>query len=115
MSASRPAGLPAEPDCPLCEAARITHWYFADGEVWVCDCEICATPMVVWWAHGMPDADTEARLLDRLRAVAANVYGADEFYIDGFRRNIPDHWHAHARPKGGFFGIGHPGRRVAPN
>ena len=24
--------------------------------------------------------------------------------IDDHMRNIPNHWHAHARPKGGFFG-----------
>jgi hypothetical protein len=24
--------------------------------------------------------------------------------VDDHMRNIPDHWHAHARPKGGFFG-----------
>jgi hypothetical protein len=26
--------------------------------------------------------------------------------VDDHMRNIPDHWHAHARPKGGFFGRG---------
>ena len=110
----RPEGIATDPDCPLCEAAQITDWHYEDDEVWICDCEICATPMVVWWPHGMPDAGTEARLLDRLRGVAAQVYGGeDAFYIDDFRRNIPDHWHAHARPKGGFFGPG-TGRRIGP-
>jgi hypothetical protein len=28
------------------------------------------------------------------------------FYVDGRMRNIPDHWHAHARPEGGFSGAG---------
>ena len=27
-----------------------------------------------------------------------------EYFIDDHMRNIPNHWHAHARPKGGFFG-----------
>jgi len=27
-----------------------------------------------------------------------------EFWVDGHMRNIPDHFHAHARPKDGFFG-----------
>ena len=31
---------------------------------------------------------------------AMNDWG---FWIDGERRRIPDHWHAHARPAGGFF------------
>ena len=29
-----------------------------------------------------------------------------EHYVDDNMRNIPDHYHAHARPKGGFFGQG---------
>jgi len=27
-----------------------------------------------------------------------------EHWVDQHMRNIPDHWHAHARPAGGFFG-----------
>jgi hypothetical protein len=27
--------------------------------------------------------------------------------VDDNMRNIPDHYHAHARPRGGFFGHGH--------
>jgi hypothetical protein len=27
-------------------------------------------------------------------------------YVDDNMRNIPDHYHAHARPVGGFFGHG---------
>jgi hypothetical protein len=41
-------------------------------------------------------------LLERLQAIAAERY-PDGFWIDGERRRIPDHWHAHARPKDGFF------------
>jgi hypothetical protein len=29
-----------------------------------------------------------------------------EHYVDDNMRNIPDHYHAHARPRGGFFGHG---------
>jgi hypothetical protein len=36
----------------------------------------------------------------RLHDVATAQIGD---YYDHMR-NIPDHWHAHARPKGGFFG-----------
>jgi hypothetical protein len=28
-----------------------------------------------------------------------------EHWVDGNMRNIPDHFHVHARPKGGFFGV----------
>ena len=39
----------------------------------------------------------------RLERVAAARYGDDGYWVDGERRRIPDHWHAHARPAGGFF------------
>jgi hypothetical protein len=42
------------------------------------------------------------RTCARIAEVAAREVG--EFFIDDHMRNIPDHWHAHARPKGGFFG-----------
>jgi hypothetical protein len=67
---------------------------------------ICATPMIVWRIHGLPDPPLERRLLDRLSSVASARYGDLGFWIDGARRRIPDHWHAHARPAGGFFGPG---------
>jgi hypothetical protein len=38
----------------------------------------------------------------RLSEVAASRLG--EFWMDDHMRNIPDHYHAHARPRGGFFG-----------
>ena len=58
--------------------------------------------MIVWRSHGLPDADLERTLLDRLEAVAAERYPTG-YWVDGERRRIPDHWHAHARPAGGFF------------
>jgi hypothetical protein len=41
-------------------------------------------------------------MLGRLAEAAAAVF--DGHYVDGNMRNIPDHFHAHARPEGGFFG-----------
>jgi hypothetical protein len=58
--------------------------------------------MVVWRSHGLPDAETERALLERLEPIATERYPRG-FYVDGERRRIPDHWHAHARPDGGFF------------
>jgi hypothetical protein len=59
--------------------------------------------MVVWRTHGLPDAGLESSLLERLGSVAGDRYGSDGYWIDPERRRIPDHWHAHARPTGGFF------------
>ena len=89
-------------DCLLCRAERITPWYFEDEECWVTDCMVCRTPMIVWRSHGLPEGETEVRLLARLETIAAGRY-PDGYYVDGERRRIPDHWHAHARPEGGFF------------
>jgi hypothetical protein len=97
---------PADPlpaDCQLCAADHVTSWLFEDQDCWIADCLVCATPMVVWRSHGLPDADLETQLLDRLSETASVRYGAEGFWIDGARRRIPDHWHAHARPQGGFF------------
>ena len=90
-------------DCLLCSAERITPWHLEDDDCWVADCMVCATPMVVWRTHGLPDPALEARLLQRLEQVAAERYGDAGYWVDGERRRIPDHWHAHARPAGGFF------------
>ncbi len=70
---------------------------------WIAECEICAVPMVVWRRHGIdpPTAEIE-HMLRQLADVALAEIGP--FYLDGHMRNIPDHWHTHARPRGGFFG-----------
>lgn len=95
--------MPAARDCMLCRAERITPWYHEDDRCWIAQCEICEVPMVVWRSHGVnpPPADLE-HMLERLRDVARREVGA--FWLDDHMRNIPDHWHAHARPEGGFFG-----------
>jgi len=89
--------------CDLCRAARITPWFHEDEICWIAECEICETPMVVWRWHGTEPPDDHLRHMQaRLREVAAERVG--EFWVDDHMRNIPDHFHAHARPKGGFFG-----------
>ena len=104
----RSAKLASDLDCLLCTAERLTEWHFEDEHCWVADCAVCSTPMIVWRTHGLPDAELERELLDRLEAVAAKRYGDGGYWVDPQRRRIPDHWHAHARPQGGFFGEGSP-------
>ena len=94
--------------CDLCRAKRLTPWFHEDEICWIAECEICEVPMVVWRWHGTtPPAEHLTHMRERLAEVAAARLG--EFYVDGHMRNIPDHYHAHARPKGGFFG--HDARR----
>jgi hypothetical protein len=93
-------------DCDLCRAERITRWYHEDDDCWIAECEICDTPMVVWKQHdAAPPSEVKARLHARLADVVA-MWFEFEHWVDDNMRNIPDHYHAHARPKGGFFGHG---------
>ena len=94
--------------CDLCRAAHITPWYYEDEICWIAECDICEVPMVVWRFHGTePPPEHLSHMHRRIRDVGATRFG--EFYIDDHMRNIPDHYHAHARPRGGFFG--HDARR----
>jgi hypothetical protein len=62
--------------------------------------------MVVWRFHGTdPSPEHREHMLNRLATVAAQRLTV-EHYVDDNMRNIPDHYHAHARPRGGFFGHG---------
>ena len=92
-----------DPKCPLCEAARITPWHHEDDTCWIAECELCAVPMVVWRSHSVePPQEDLDHMLGHLARVADREIGPH--YVDGNMRNIPNHWHAHARPEGGFFG-----------
>ncbi len=87
-----------DPDCDLCEAARYTHWYHEDDLCWIADCEVCSVPMVVWKPHGTaPSADEIERMMGRLTEAGTLRFGVDGFQIDREMRQIPDHFHAHAR------------------
>jgi hypothetical protein len=91
--------------CDLCRAARITRWYHEDDICWVAECDVCDVPMVVWRFHGTePPTEHLTHMHERLREIATRQLG--EIYVDNHMRNIPDHYHAHGRPKGGFFGHG---------
>jgi hypothetical protein len=102
-----PVELAKSDNCDLCEAARITPWFHEDDVCWIAECEICYVPMVVWRFHGIePPSDHLAHMHRELARVAGDCLTV-EHYVDDNMRNIPDHYHAHARPKGGFFGHGY--------
>lgn len=87
--------------CDLCEAARLTPWHHEDETCWVADCEVCDVPMVVWKVHGTdpPEADLD-HMLARLEEVAKRRFSGRSYKIDRVMRQIPDHFHAHARDDG---------------
>ena len=87
--------------CDLCEAARITPWFYEDDLCWVAECEFCAVPMVVLRSHVRePDDGVKAELHERLASVVREHFDF-EHWVDDNMRNIPDHYHAHARRRRG--------------
>ena len=87
--------------CELCEAARMTRWYHEDDLCWIADCEVCDVPMVVWREHGpSPSPDDVERMLALLDRVASERFGPGGFTVDRVMRQVPDHFHAHARDPG---------------
>ena len=88
----------AQPGCELCEAARYTHWYAEDEICWVADCEVCDTPMVVWRHHGTRPSDEHVEHMMAALSEAGRLrFGLDGWSIDRTMRQIPSHFHAHAR------------------
>lgn len=84
--------------CDLCEAAIITTRYFEDDICWIADCEICLVPMVVWRTHDpAPPEELKESLHIALAKIADLVLGEGNWKVDDHMRNIPDHYHAHAR------------------
>jgi nicotinamide mononucleotide adenylyltransferase len=97
--------------CELCEAARLTEWHHEDDVCWIADCEACNTPMVVWQEHGVePPAPDVEHMLGALARVAAAKFGEGNFTIDRNMRQIPEHFHAHARDTNWWFRRGGAGR-----
>jgi hypothetical protein len=93
-------------ECELCEAARMTDWFYEDDECWIAECEACWVPMVVWKRHDpSPPPEVVEVLLARLSAVVAEHYTFEPRFDDNMR-TIPTHYHAHARPKQGYYGHG---------
>lgn len=92
------------PGCDLCEAAPLTTWYHEDQICWVADCEVCNVPMVVWRSHGAVPPEPELHhMLGRLEEVAGAVFQGEPYKIDRVMRQIPDHFHAHARDERWWF------------
>jgi hypothetical protein len=54
--------------------------------------------MVVWRQHGAtPPEEAVSHMIDRLSEIADQRFGPDGWSVDRVMRQIPDHFHAHAR------------------
>jgi hypothetical protein len=82
----------------------MTPWHHEDDVCWIADCEVCNIPMVVWRHHGTepPPSDVD-HMMRELTRVADVVFAGEEWSIDRNMRQIPDHFHAHARDKNWYF------------
>ena len=84
-------------ECELCQLSKFTAWYFEDDLCVVLECESCGVPMVVLREHRTElTSAEEAHLRGSLEEAATGFFAGQAFYIDGLRRQIPDHYHAHA-------------------
>ena len=68
--------------CDLCDAVRLTTWWYEDDVCWVAECESCGVPMVVWHVHATdPPPAVIDHMLGRLRDVAGE-HGPSQYWID---------------------------------
>ncbi len=86
--------------CPLCQAFKLTPWYFEDELIWVADCQTCCSPMVVARLHlsdeEAPDS-LKNYMLKKLIEVADAQLGENNYWLDTRGRAIRTHLHYHAR------------------
>ncbi len=87
--------------CELCELTRSTTWYAEHSEPFpftILDCDSCDVPMAVIGEHKRALDETESEVVRReLARVADEKYPQGWVYDDNMRQ-IPDHYHIHARP-----------------
>jgi hypothetical protein len=87
--------------CELCELARTTKWYVEHDKPFrfvILDCDSCDVPMAVLGDHRPHiSADERAVMQAALARIADNMY-PHGWYFDDHMRQIPEHYHLHARP-----------------
>jgi hypothetical protein len=87
--------------CELCALHKTTRWYAEYRDLFpfvILDCDSCDVPMAVLGAHRRAPTDAErAAMQAALASIAAAKYPQGWFFDDHMRQ-IPDHYHLHARP-----------------
>lgn len=87
--------------CELCELARTTRWY---GEFErpvrfvILDCDSCDVPMAVLGPHRDRPRPEELEVMKRELARVADELYPQGWFFDDHMRQIPEHYHIHARP-----------------
>lgn len=87
--------------CELCDLARTTRWYAEFDRPFrfaILDCDSCDVPMAVLGDHrAAPSDDERAVMQAELTKIADGIF-PDGWFFDDHMRQIPDHYHLHARP-----------------
>ena len=84
--------------CPLCVAEHLTTWFHEDDIAYCCLCKSCGVPMVVLRQHNVkPTSEELDHMLKVLNKAARSYFGTQHYWIDRRRRQIPSHYHLHAR------------------
>lgn len=87
--------------CELCGLRRTTTWYevhAAPLPFAILNCDSCAVPMAVLGAHRATPTAAERRRLQAALAGIADAKYPGGWFFDDHMRQIPDHYHLHARP-----------------
>jgi hypothetical protein len=87
--------------CELCGLARTTTWYGEFDEPFrftILDCDSCDVPMAVLGAHRRRPSDEESGILRRELARIADEKYPGGWFFDDHMKQIPEHYHVHARP-----------------
>jgi hypothetical protein len=87
--------------CELCELARTTLWYTEHDDPFrfvILDCDSCDVPLAVLGQHRAGVSEEERTVLRAALARVADAKYPQGWTFDDRMRQIPDHYHAHARP-----------------
>jgi hypothetical protein len=89
------------PRCELCELARTTTWYAQHEDPFrftLLDCDSCDVPMAVLGEHRAVPSDAERAVMQQVLGRLADEKYPHGWFFDDHMRQIPDHYHLHARP-----------------
>ena len=87
--------------CELCALKRTTTWYAEYDEPFrfvILDCDSCDVPMAVLGAHRRAPTEAERAALEAALTRIADAKYPHGWFFDDHMRQIPDHYHLHARP-----------------
>ena len=88
--------------CELCELVQSTRWFaqvFEPFAFTLLECDSCDVPMAVLGEHRATVSEVERQVMAKALAWVADAHDLGEITFDDRMRQIPDHYHLHARPR----------------